>query len=76
MSTDGILTDSQLAKLISLMKDNAIKPKKVNSKRMARIMTLGDLNGVVWYPGDEYYELHTVDGIKPVKLSYPDEIED
>ena len=61
MTTNAITLDS-LNRAVALMKEFAVKPKIVESKKEARRMTKNDLTGHAWKVGEKYYLLHGTEG--------------
>lgn len=56
-------TVEKLNELCAFARKNAIRPKTIKSNAEARRMSANHPFDKEWKRGDEYFELHTVDGV-------------
>jgi hypothetical protein len=45
--------------MVSLLREQRVKPSVVGNKKLAKSMTSVDLFGHIWAKGDEYYVAYT-----------------
>lgn len=54
-----MISREEFSRMVSLLREQRVKPSVVGNKKLAKSMTSVDLFGHIWAKGDEYYVAYT-----------------